>query len=191
MKNLHITLSILFIMLFSAVYTQAQSLPNIPNGDVPPFGIGIRANPDGAGITAKYFILPQISVEAMINGSGGTYFGNGPSTTLVGLAEYNLIFNNPSWRIFLGPGAHITSWKQYPEINNYRQTVTGLDAIIGLEYVFYEIPIGISLDAKPALNFVNGVTSFPENSLGLAVKYYFGRWNKGALQNRDDVVTGR
>jgi len=188
MKKLQITISVLFIFLFGAGNAMAQE---IQNGDVPPFGIGIRANPDGAGITAKYFFIPQISFEGMVNASGGTYFGSGPSTTIVGLAEYNLIFNNPSWRAFIGPGGHITSWKQYPEINNYRQTLIGIDGIIGLEYVFYEVPIGISIDVKPAMNFVNGVTAFPENTFGLAVRYYFGGWNKGAMENRDDVESGR
>ncbi len=184
MKKIHVLLLVLFLMFLGIVSVQAQ------DEQVPPFAIGLRANPDGAGITAKYFFIPAVSIEAMINGSGGTYYGNGPSTTFLGLIEYNFIFNDPSWRIFIGPGAHVTSWRQYPELKEPRQTLMGLDAIIGVEYVFYEIPIGISLDLKPAMNFGNSVTSFPNNSAGLGVRYYFGNWGRRRA-NQTPIQDGR
>jgi len=186
MKKIQI-LPVLLIMLFVGMNVQAQ------DQQVPPFAIGLRANPDGVGITGKYFFIEPVNIELMVNGSGGTYYSNGPSATFVGLLEYNFIFPDPAWRIFLGGGAHVTSWKQYPESNNPRQTLLGLDAIAGIEYVFYEVPIGISLDIKPAINFIDGVTSFPNNTFGLGVRYYFGSWSKKGLeQPRDDghVETG-
>ena len=182
MKNTHILLSVLFIVLFSAGTALAQD-----DESVPPFSIGIRATPDGAGITGKYFFIDRVNVEAMFNGSGGGYFGNGPSVALVGLVEYNFIFNDPAWRIFLGPGAHVGSWKQYPDNNTSRIAVFGLDAIAGIEYVFTEVPIGVSADIKPAINFVNGVTEFPSNTFGFAVRFYFGSWGNKLIVPKDDT----
>ena len=180
MRNSRLLLSVLFVVLFSAprVYAQDES--------VPPFAVGLRANPDGAGVVAKYFFVETVSIEAMLNGSSGSYYQNGPSTTFVGLLEYNFIFNDPAWRIFIGPGAHVGSSKPYADNNTPRQAVYGLDAIAGIEYVFYEVPIGLSLDVKPAINFINGVTEFPANTFGLGVRYYFGDTHKRRMVHPQD-----
>ena len=175
MKKAKVLLSVLVMLFLGVVTVKAQ------NEEVPPFAIGIRADPDGAGITAKYFFIPEVSAELMVNGSGGNYAANGPSVVVVGLVEYNFLFNDPAWRVFLGPGAHIGTWKEYIESNNPRQTVFGLDVIGGIEYVFYEVPIGISIDVKPAMNFISGVTSFPNNAFGLGIRYYFGSWSRKHL----------
>ena len=186
MKKIQILCALLVIFFVRGSAT-AQPL----DWEVPQFAIGIRANPDGAGITAKYFIIPQVSFEAMVNASGGKYSDYGPGTSFVGLVEYNFIFNNPSFRIFLGPGVHAASFRQYADIKEPRVSATGLDGIIGAEYVFTEVPIGISIDAKPAFNFYNGITAFPDNVFGLAVRYYFGRWSKETVENEHAVETGR
>ena len=46
----------------------------------------------------------------------------------------------------------------------------------GVEYVFDYVPVGISVDVKPAVNFYNGISAFLNNILGLGVRYYFGKW---------------
>ena len=183
MRNIHT----LFIALFTlvTVNVKAQELDNYANNDdgntVPRFAAGLRATPDGAGISGRFFFIPSVAVELMLNGSGGTYNDNGPSTTLVGLLEYNFLFDDPSWRIFIGAGAHMGSYKKYNDVHVPTTSIYGIDGIIGAEYIFYAVPIGISIDVKPAVNFISGVTTFPNNTFGLGVRYYFGRWPKPSV----------
>jgi hypothetical protein len=50
--------------------------------------------------------------------------------------------------------------------------VIGIDGIIGLEYVFRDIPINIGLDWKPALNII-GNTSFWPDKGAVSIRYIF------------------
>jgi hypothetical protein len=143
-------------------------------------GIGARLSPDGGGFTAKFFADRNFAIELQLNGSGG-YFSTadeGPSVVAVGLLEYNIIFPDPSWRIFLGPGLHAGTWERYNNrFNDYNRTsqgIVGMDGIFGVEYIFKSIPIGLSADVKPAMNFAPDVVFFPNNFLGLSARYYFG-----------------
>ena len=184
MKRTRIIFAILLITLCIASTVNAQ------NEAAPPFALGLRVNPDGAGITGRYFFTENVALEGIISGSNGFYSHYGPSTTYAALFEYNFIFDDPAWRVFLGFGAHITSWKEYTDNNNPRQTYTGADVIAGVEYVFTEVPIGVSVDIKPAINFVNGVTTFPNNTFGLGIRYYFGRWSNKLMEHPTDVESG-
>lgn len=185
MKHTQIFFAMLFMIFCTAPGAKAQ------NEAVPPFALGLRVNPDGAGVTGKFFFTENVAFEGIVSGSNGSYSHYGPSTTFTGLFEYNFIFDDPAWRVFLGVGAHITSWKEYTDNNNPRQTYAGADAIAGLEYVFTEVPVGVSVDIKPAINFVNGVTTFPNNTFGLGVRYYFGRWANKLAEHPDEIETGR
>ena len=46
----------------------------------------------------------------------------------------------------------------------------------GIEYVFDYVPIGLSLDMKPAINISDGAGAFPNNTFGFSARYYFGSW---------------
>ncbi|MES2703599.1 MAG: hypothetical protein V4649_13230 [Bacteroidota bacterium] len=167
MKQLHILL--IALLLLTATGSANAQL-------VGPVALGLRANPDGGGITAKYFFNERNAIETQVNGSSGNYNDNGTSLTVVALYEHHFILNDPQWRIILGGGMHFGTWNRYGDAHTSPLSVFGLDVIGGVEYVFASVPIGISLDVKPALNFVSGVTTFPNNTFGLGVRYYFGRW---------------
>jgi hypothetical protein len=157
-----------FLMCYGSGSVRAQV--------VGPVGIGVRASPDGGGISAKFFFNENLAVETMVNGSAGNYHDNGTSFTVIGLLEYHFILPDPSWRIILGGGMHFGSWNRYGDAHVSAISVFGLDAIAGVEYIIPSIPIGVSLDVKPAMHFLSGVTTFPNNTFGLGVRYYLGRW---------------
>jgi hypothetical protein len=165
-------------MIFAFGTAQAQS------GSV---GLGVRLNPDGAGLTGKFFFTKNWAIEGQLNASGGYgTWDDGPSMTGVALAEYHIICPDPSWRLFFGPGVHFGSWNRYyyssgPDYyrNNYQsgpaEGIFGIDGILGIEYVFKHCPVGISADIKPAMNFTPDATNFPNNFFGLAGRFYFGQ----------------
>lgn len=77
---------------------------------------------------------------------------------------------------YYGFGAHIGFWNDYTynpwfdEDGSY--TVIGIDGIIGIEYVFYAIPLCISLDYKPAFNLI-GDSGFWGDNGALSIRYTF------------------
>lgn len=150
----------------------------------PPIALGFRANPDGAGLNGRYFFNQNIAVEGQVNGSAGNYYDNGTSLTVGALMEYHFLLRDPHWRIFIGGGIHYGKWQRYRDQHLRPINLFGLDAIGGIEYILNSVPIGFSLDVKPAMNFINGVTYLPNNVFGLGVRYYFG----GGSKKKDKTV---
>ena len=167
-------LAVMFLLMFAFGAAKAQM--------VSPVGLGVRLDPDGAGFTGKFFLDRHLAIEGQLNASGGYYNVNndGPSMTVTGLLEYHFILPDPSWRIFIGPGLHFGTWDRYStgwegNYSSSAQGIFGIDGILGVEYVFKSIPIGISADVKPAINFASDVAFFPNNSFGISGRYYVGR----------------
>ena len=175
MKRILNLVTITLTMLFGAGNINAQM--------VSPMALGIRATPDGGGFTGKFFLDHNWAIEAQLNASGGSGYTNydGPSMAVVGLLEYHIILPDPCWRIFLGPGLHFGSWDRYNDGYSYYdrsyrgvQGIFGFDGILGVEYVFKSIPLGLSADIKPAMNVARDVAFFPNNFFGVSGRYYFG-----------------
>lgn len=165
MKQVHIIL--IALLLFSCSATAQVHGP---------VGLGLRANPDGGGFTGKFFFTDHLAVEGQLNASAGNYYDNGTSFTLCALLEHHFIFADPQWRLYLGGGFHYGTWNRYGDAHISPFSVFGVDAIAGLEYIFPSVPLGVSVDVKPSLNFISGVTTAPGNTFGLSVRYYFGQW---------------
>jgi len=142
-----------------------------------PFAVGIRLSPDGVGANLRYFFNDHICLEGQLNASGGTSGGSGKSKTGVLLGEYLIPLYTPDFRLFLGAGFHYGSWERYKNIS-VADNYSGYDFIVGLEYAFSAVPISVSLDYKPAVNYVSGTTFFPNNSIGLGGRYAFGSRKK-------------
>ena len=142
-----------------------------------PYAAGLRATPDGAGASVRYFPYEFLSLEGQLNFSGGRPSGlpssSGKSTMAGFLAQFHAPLWGPTWSVFVGAGAHFGSWIRYKDISK-NETMYGLDAIVGVEYHFPDMPLGVSVDVKPALNYSPDVTYFPNNILGLSARYYFG-----------------
>lgn len=141
--------------------------------------VGLRPTPDGGGFTIKGFVSPHLAIEGQLN--VGNIYG-GESFTAVGLLEGNIILPDPSWRIILGGGLHAGAWNNGRWYNrgdgdwvyDRPEPIFGIDAISGVEYIFKKIPLGLSADMKPAVNFTSrGPEFFSHNMFGIAARYYF------------------
>lgn len=144
-------------------------------------GIGLRATPDGGGFNIKTLLAPHLAFEGQLN-VGGVFGLAGESFTAVALLEANIPLPDNSWRLFFGGGLHAGSWNNgrwynYRDdrwITNRAQPIIGIDGIGGVEYNFKNIPLGLSADIKPAINFTgNGPEFFNHNMFGATARYYF------------------
>jgi len=133
-------------------------------------GLGLRMTPDGGGFTIKYFFDQNLAIEGQLN-AGGILALEGQSVTAAGLIEYHINLPDPSWRLFFGGGMHFGNWDR----DDYRgsQFILGIDGIGGVEYIFKKIPLGLSGDFRPAVNFLTDVEFFPHNLFGASARYYF------------------
>lgn len=193
MKRLVTLLVLQIIAHMAQAQYRASGRPH--DYSMPP-AVGLRLSPDGLGITGKLFFGTSWALDLQVNGSQGFRVPEvnsaqggerparregdpgGRSWTAGGLMEYNYIFNNVSWRIYGGAGAHFGKWDRYDHLNDPKadlpEGIFGFDAVLGGEYLFKRIPLGISAEVKPAVNVFNDAVFFPNNMLGASVRYYFG-----------------
>ncbi len=116
-------------------------------------GIGIRGGP-AQGITVKHFISSTNALEGIVSTRWGGWI-------ITGLYEIHAEpFKIRELKVFYAAGAHIGWWynTDSPLSDTGGQySIIGIDAILGLEYSFDEIPISIGIDWKPAFNLI-GIT---------------------------------
>src|SRR5690606_12133115 len=145
----HITRTVLTIaVLFWAM------MPAYGQGNV---GLGLRGSPDGLGFTAKFFVSPHLALEAQAN-AGGIMGLEGESFHMVGLLLYHIPLPDNAWRLYFGGGFHFGVWDRPPhrvgrDWHRDEEAIFGMDGMAGIEYVFRHIPLGLSGDVKPAINF--------------------------------------
>jgi hypothetical protein len=139
------------------------------------FAIGVRGG-EPSGLTAKYFFSDLHAVEGIIS-----FWPWGPGIT--GLYEIHAAaFDVEGLFLYYGAGAHVRQfrngwWGNRISRADYRYTYSGaaigLDGIVGLEYKLPPIPITISFDLKPMLEFTTGGKTFLGMDPGLSVRYVF------------------
>ncbi|MCP9763531.1 hypothetical protein EGI31_11240 [Lacihabitans soyangensis] len=126
------------------------------------FGARFDGSP---GITFKVNKGKKASLEALLNS-----FGNGAKGTL--LAEWHQkAFSTGQWRWYYGVGGHAGAANRYRNryyYDNYVQV--GADGILGLEHTFSEIPLNLSVDWKPELNFINNPGLYVTN-VGFSARF--------------------
>ncbi|HEY9177668.1 MAG TPA: hypothetical protein VIN07_08265 [Flavipsychrobacter sp.] len=168
MKKLMLLLSAMMLILSINTYAQGGA-------------IGLRATPDGGGFTGKAYMSRYLAFEGQLN-FGGLLSLPGESFTAVALLEAHIPLPDDSWRLIFGGGLHggvwdHGRWYHYGDdvwVNDRPQPIFGLDAIGGVEYVFKNIPLGLSADIKPAINFTGGGPEFfNHNVFGLSARYVF------------------
>jgi hypothetical protein len=168
MKKVILTLATM-IAAVSGTYAQ--------NGKV---SLGVRATPDGGGFTGKFYATKNVAIELQLNG-GGILTGEGQSFTTVGLVEYHFFMPNPSWQVYFGGGLHAGVWdhdsRNYWNGDNYinrtsSEAIFGMDAIAGVEYKFKKLPLSLSADMKPAVNFVQTPRFFSHNMMGVSARFH-------------------
>ena len=113
-------------------------------------GVGVRlsnATPTlSNAITVKYNMTQQHSLEGIL--SFGSRFGIG------GLYEINRVTTVSGLNWFYGGGAYVG----FEDGDTY----LGPTGIIGLDYKFPNIPLNISLDWKPELDFIPTINFVPD-----------------------------
>ena len=131
-------------------------------------GIGIRGGL-AQGITVKHFISSTNALEGIVSTRDHGW-------AITGLYEIHADpFKISELKVFYGAGAHIGWWydSDAPWADaGSEYTIIGIDAILGLEYSFDEIPISISIDWKPAFHLI-GITEGWFDGGGISVRYIF------------------
>jgi hypothetical protein len=103
------------------------------------------------GITLKHYLNAKNMVEGIVN------FNYGTGITI--LYEFNNRhpFDIDEFDWYYGVGGHVKFINGrranafYSDLNAH--VVLGIDAIIGLEYTFKDIPVNLGINLKPELNF--------------------------------------
>lgn len=131
-------------------------------------GIGLRGGFSN-GLTVKHFISEKAALEGILASRWSGF-------EITGLYEiHHRAFDTDRLNWYYGFGAHIGFWngKKVPWSENDDQyTVVGVDGILGLEYNFREVPINLSIDWKPELNFY-GYSGFWADGGALSIRYIF------------------
>lgn len=115
---------------------------------------------NGAGLSLKTFIADKSALEFI-------GFFNSDGVRITGLYEYHGELNtegNLKW--YGGPGAHVGLYKG-------SNTSFGVDGVIGLDYKFNNMPLNISLDWQPTIEFLGGKSAFIGSWGGLGIRYTF------------------
>ncbi len=130
--------------------------------------LGLRAGLP-YGLTAKHFLNKTNAVEGILAGSWGGFIITGLYENEHWTGQY------PGLNWFWGGGGHVGFWDagRNPNLDDtYTGSVIGLDAILGLEYTFDEIPLNLSLDLLPTFNII-GYTGWGGINGALSIRYVF------------------
>jgi hypothetical protein len=127
--------------------------------------LGIRLGSTN-GISYKTFIKQKAAIEGI-----GTFRNSGIGLTCL-YQVHGIAFKSNDFNWYVGGGGHINSWQAYEKkINgNKRNYALGLDGIIGLEGKFKTVPLAISLDWKPTIDFTNN-SGYNGDSVTVSVRY--------------------
>lgn len=149
----NVVLVAFLVFSYSSKNLKAQS-----SGNNYTTAIGVKFYP--TGVTLKTFMGSNVAFEAI-----GYFWERG--TRITGLFEYHYNLSpggNLKW--YMGPGAHVGFYK--PAFYDGGTSV-GIDAVIGLDYKFPDIPINVSLDWQPSYEF-GSYAGFSGNWGGVAFR---------------------
>ncbi len=155
-----IVLSILLsVFLFSFSFAQDYNT-----------GIGLRGG-FASGLTLKHFVSERTAFEGIVA-------SRWKGLELTVLYEiHNRAFDVDRLNWYYGFGGHVGFWEgrhthRHWGYDGENYTVVGIDGILGLEYNFAEIPFNVSVDWKPAFNFI-GHSGFWADGGAFSIRYIF------------------
>lgn len=128
--------------------------------------LGLRAGVP-YGITVKHFVNPNNAFEGIL----ASRWDGVAATVLYENVHWTGQFPALNW--YWGFGGHLGFWDSHPTYTGPSSTaVIGLDAVLGLEYTFDEVPFNLALDILPSFNVIghsgwNGVHG------ALSIRYVF------------------
>ena len=100
---------------------------------------GVRLGGGNYGITVQQLVAPRVTLEGIAGLGTREYSG-----TVLG--EYHFGILGPSLNYYVGAGGHLGHNKDTGNFN-------GLDGIVGVEYKVAFLPLALSFDFKPSLEF--------------------------------------
>ncbi len=132
--------------------------------------IGVRGGLAN-GLTYKQFISEKGALEGI-----ASFRWRGFEFT--GLYEHHYsVFEPEGFYFYWGAGGHIgfyngdhVGWAD----DTQAYTVIGADGMIGLEYNFQDIPLNLSVDWKPVINFAGNTDFWPDGG-GFSARYIISR----------------
>lgn len=141
-----------FLLIHSSVRAQSEQA-------VGPNRLGIRISSSDAvvnhSITYKRFLKPDLAVEGLLSFSDPVALGL--------LVEKHKPFGTAGFTWFWGAGA-------YAGFGGGRNF--GAQGVVGLDYLLPQLPINLSLDWKPELNFTKQF-SFEPAAVGFSARFAF------------------
>ena len=171
---------------FSNISLNNDLLKQLPIGanGFNPSAIGVRVEATtsgglGMGATFQQQLTKRTGLEGIIT-------GNNTDMRITGLYEYfqPLVFTG--WKAYVGGGGHVGMthaagsaqlladiFNGSLDMSNGRQLFMGVDGIVGVQYDVPNMPINISIHAKPALDLNNHPKPF-EIGVGFSVRFKLG-----------------
>jgi hypothetical protein len=135
--------------------------------------LGVRLSSSPAmvsnSVSFKYFLNEKTAVEALFSFGDPLAFG-------ALLEKHNPIGAAPGLQWFYGGGGYLAFVKTFNPNKNINETNVnvGAQGVIGLDYKFVNLPLNLSLDWKPELNFVRDI-NFEPAAVGLTARFTFGK----------------
>lgn len=171
---------VLFFSLFAllAVQANAQKKKSYGSSSVENYNtaLGIRLNPWVVGFTIKHFIQGPHAIEGLVT----TNHEHKTNVTFTALYEYHWNIGRPELNMYAGGGAHLGfydrrdyDWDRYVDKGKGTYVSPGLDGIIGVEWTFKNIPLNLSADLKPYVQFVGPTNFIGEEIGGISARYTF------------------
>jgi hypothetical protein len=128
------------------------------------------------GLNAKYFLRlhPTTRVHNALEGMITTRYSGANATFL--FEHHHNAFNTEGLNMYFGGGAHLAVWNStkvdWETDKTGYHPYTGLDAILGLEYVIADLPLAIGLDWKPSVNFISDFNLMIDD-IALSIRFLF------------------
>jgi hypothetical protein len=130
--------------------------------------LGLRAGLP-YGLTVKHFLNKHNALEGVLAARWQGFIITGLYENEHQTGQY------PGLNWFWGFGGHIGFWgaDENPNLEpTYSGSVIGVDAILGIEYTFDEIPLNLSLDLLPSVNLI-GHTGWGGINGAISIRYVF------------------
>ena len=170
MKQLVLLFSLCTVMAFQANAQRRGSATDYVNA------VGVRVNPWLVGATFQHFFTENHAFETIAS----TNVSRRTNVTFTALYEYHFDLGDTPLRMYAGGGVHVGVYDRwdydrdrYWKHGDGSYATPGVDGIIGLEYKFKKIPLVISGDLKPYVNFVGGTHHIGEEIGGASARYTF------------------
>lgn len=128
--------------------------------------IGLRAGVP-YGVSVKHFINENNAFEGIVASRWNGFV----ATLLYENVHWTGQFPALNW--YWGFGGHLGFFDNHPGYTGTSSTaIIGVDAVLGLEYTFDEVPINLAVDVLPSFNLIghsgwNGIHS------ALSIRYVF------------------